>query len=158
MEIKFLPLQLRLGLIIFYSTINPTQKKAKIALDFYGFKKFIYSGTSQIVLMTWSDVIWRQMTSSDVIWRVIWRHLMSNDVSSRQMTSDDARFYFCILCSLFMKLSLKKLVCNFFQYFITTVNLCNQALGQESKFLVRYPGMALDTRIEIKFIFFQFDK
>ena len=36
----------------------------------------------------------------------------------------------------------------------TTVNLCNQALGQESKNLIRYPGTTQGTRIEMKFVFF----
>jgi hypothetical protein len=35
------------------------------------------------------------------------------------MMSDDGRFYFWHFLFFFMKLSLKKLVCSFFQYFIT---------------------------------------
>ena len=87
---------------------------------------------------------WRDLTSNDVTWRHMTRHLTSSDVKWRQLmqiTSDDARFYFCIFFFLYEIIS-QKISLQFFQYFITTVNLFNQALGQKSKFLVRYLGMA----------------
>ncbi len=112
-------------LYCFYkNTINKT---------FVVLRHYTYRGTSQVVLMTWADVIWRQMTSSDVIWRVIWYHLTSNDVIWRHMTSDDARFYFWHFLFFFYEIISQKMSFQFFSiYFFSIYKLL------DSKTLIKY--------------------